>query len=240
MTRTILLWPLFLICHWLVAGFIAWHLLAQVDFAYASAYKALNIGAHIEEFAPQNRHREHFADTDKTQHLALFAEINHAIHKDPARLAKITYTAHDGLHRTLMHRDEVLHLNDVARLIKGVYTLGFIALALWLLAGGLLIKKRCAFPRPSRIIVGAVGGIAVIVVGVLAIGAKKVFYVLHEWIFPPDHPWFFYYQDSLMTTLMKAPDLFGFIAVILLGLWLLLWLASLWLQVRYWPRSRPS
>jgi hypothetical protein len=32
-------------------------------------------------------------------------------------------------------------------------------------------------------------------------------------VFPPGHAWFFYYEDSLMTTLMQAPHLFGFIAV---------------------------
>ena len=31
---------------------------------------------------------------------------------------------------------------------------------------------------------------------------------MHEMVFPDDHQWFFYYQDSLMTTLMKAPDIF--------------------------------
>jgi len=36
---------------------------------------------------------------------------------------------------------------------------------------------------------------------------------LHVLIFPADHQWFFYYQDSLMSTLMKAPDLFAGIAV---------------------------
>ena len=41
------------------------------------------------------------------------------------------------------------------------------------------------------------------------------FYALHEWIFPDNHQWFFYYQESLMTVLMKAPDLFGAISVLI-------------------------
>lgn len=45
------------------------------------------------------------------------------------------------------------------------------------------------------------------------IGPTRVFYTLHEWVFPSDHQWMFSYQESLMTTLMKAPDLFAAIAV---------------------------
>jgi hypothetical protein len=43
---------------------------------------------------------------------------------------------------------------------------------------------------------------------------------MHILVFPDDHQWFFYYQDSLMSTLMKAPDLFAGIAIqiVLVGL----------------------
>ena len=44
-----------------------------------------------------------------------------------------------------------------------------------------------------------------------------MFYQFHIWLFPADHEWFFYWQDSLMSTLMKAPVLFGGIAVVLVG-----------------------
>jgi hypothetical protein len=84
------------------------------------------------------------------------------------------------------------------------------------------------------------GTIAALIAAVLIIGSKKVFYYLHTWIFPPEHPWFFYYQDSLMTTLMKAPDLFGLIAALLLALWLLLWGATLFMITRFWPRPLRS
>ena len=43
---------------------------------------------------------------------------------------------------------------------------------------------------------------------IVAVGPNDVFSALHEFVFPADHQWFFYYQDSLMTTLMKAPDIF--------------------------------
>jgi hypothetical protein len=53
---------------------------------------------------------------------------------------------------------------------------------------------------------------------VWVVGPVQVFYVLHELVFPAGHEWFFYYQDSLMSMMMQAPNLFGPIAV----LWLVL------------------
>ena len=48
------------------------------------------------------------------------------------------------------------------------------------------------------------------------IGFEAVFYQLHEWVFPANNQWFFYYQESLMTTLMQAPNLFAYIGGFLL------------------------
>ena len=43
---------------------------------------------------------------------------------------------------------------------------------------------------------------------IIVVGPNEVFKAMHEFVFPPENQWFFYYQDSLMTTLMKAPDIF--------------------------------
>ena len=233
-----LLWPLFLLCHWLAAGLLAWHLLAQVNFAYPLAYQTLAIDEHIAHYGPANRYRDHFAETDTPQRLTLFGRINHAIHHNPEQLAVITYMPPGRQPIALLHHDEVVHLQDVARLVQKMYWLGYAATGLGLITGLILWCRRQMFPRASRVAVGVIAGLALIGVSVLAIGAKTVFYTLHTWIFPPDHPWFFFYQDSLMTTLMKAPDLFGFIAVLLLALWLTLWGVSLWVMVRLWPAGR--
>ncbi len=53
-------------------------------------------------------------------------------------------------------------------------------------------------------------------------GFTSLFYYLHTVIFPADHQWFFYYKDSLMATIMKAPDIFSAIAAQLLIVALLL------------------
>jgi uncharacterized membrane protein len=53
-------------------------------------------------------------------------------------------------------------------------------------------------------------------------GFTSLFYYLHTVIFPADHQWFFYYKDSLMATIMKAPDIFSVIAAQLLTVALLI------------------
>jgi hypothetical protein len=69
--------------------------------------------------------------------------------------------------------------------------------------------------------------LAAIATATLLIGPVKAFYWLHTLVFPPGHEWFFYYEDSLMSTMMKAPDLFGYIALLWASLSLLLLIVSL-------------
>lgn len=231
------LWPVFFLCHWLLCGFIAWHLLAKVDFAYPLAYQALDIEQHIQTYGPQNRYRVGFADTHTEQHITLFGEINRAIHNEPDALASIHYTTHQGKTERLLRNDEVTHLKDVAHLVERVYRAGWASLILTLASAAVLLFTRASLPKALNVIGSFTGAIALACVVVFIIGPKKVFYTLHTWVFPPEHPWFFYYQDSLMTTLMKAPDLFGFIAVLLLVVWMALWGISLLAIVRLWRRA---
>jgi len=58
---------------------------------------------------------------------------------------------------------------------------------------------------------------------VFSIGPENVFNQLHIWVFPKENEWFFYYQDSLMSTLMLAPTLFGWIASALVVLAAIFW-----------------
>lgn len=232
------LWIVFLVCHWLVCGFVAWNLLASGDFAYSAAYRWLDIDQHIATYAPQNRNRNNFALTDKAQHLELFHQINLAVHRAPETLEQIRFYPARGESQTLLTPAEVGHLTDVARLIDKLYQLGWCACIALSLSGVLLWHRQAPLPRPGRVVASVIGTLIAALVLVFAIGPKKVFYYWHTWAFPPDHPWFFYYQDSLMTTLMKAPDLFGFIAVLLLGLWLILWAASLLITIRLWPKTQ--
>lgn len=232
------LWPLLLISHFLAASLLAWHLLAQVDFGFSWAYPLLNIDEHIEEFGPRNRYKVGFGATDREQHRRLFGEISHAIQNGGEGLAEIDYVRPDGERVRLMREPEVIHLQDVARLVSFYYAAGLVAAGLLL---ALVVYARRVKQRPptARKVLAITGGVLAAGAALLwLIGPEQVFYWLHEVLFPEDHPWFFYYQDSLMTTLMKAPDLFGFIGALLLALTLIFWAASglpLW---RWLSRAR--
>ena len=91
----------------------------------------------------------------------------------------------------------------------------FVALLYWL-------RRQPLEGRPVQQLrhqlLGFGASLAALVGLVWATGPRDVFYVFHEWVFPAGHQWFFYYQESLMSTLMKAPDLFGYIAAALVAL----------------------
>lgn len=212
---------------WLLAGcllpaalLVAWLLLARLDFLYPVWYQTLAIEEHIAHYAPQNRHgREDFAQTTPAEHRRLFGLIARAINGQGQPLAEVVY--HDAQGRELgkfMRAEEVGHLQDVERLVAVLTHAGW-----WFSAAALILSlglwwRQLPLPPPTEIGVMwllLLGGAGIILAWQ---GPQEVFDQLHEWVFPPDHPWFFYYQDSLMTTTMKAPQIFAAIA----ALWTLL------------------
>lgn len=203
------------------ALYLAWLMLAQVNFCYGFWHDVTGIDQHITRYGPQNRYRQGFAETPKAERERLFGAIVDAIHDQGRGLAALTY--HDAQGRpqgTLLRPPEITHLNDVARLIDGFRLLGLSALAGLLIIVALIYRLQAAVPRLKAMLSMLAVAVGVSALTVLALGPARVFYWLHEQVFPPDHPWFFYYQDSLMSTLMKAPSLFGYIAVtwLILGL----------------------
>lgn len=201
----------------LAALWLSWRCMAVVDFLFPAFYEALDIRAHIEHFAPQNRYKSGFETTTREERLRLFGAIVDAIHDSGRGLAALEY--HDPAGRPidrLLREPEVVHLQDVANLVDRIAPVGWLAIA-WVGIHLLLIRLLGWRVPPLSRLLGAsllatIGGVLL----VLAIGAKRVFYWLHDVVFPPENPWFFYYQDSLMSTMMKAPDLFGGIAAVLL------------------------
>lgn len=223
-------WITYVFAAVLAASYLAWLALAQFNFLYPLWYDLIGIDHTIEIYAPQNRYRQEFEQTSKAERTRLFAAIVDAIHNHGDGLRGLVY--HDASGRPLnklLRNAEVVHLQDVARLIDMIRLIGIIAI---FVAGMLLFTvRRQRLPMPSFIsltlsIVLPLGAIAGLV---LVAGPVEVFYWLHTLIFPPGHEWFFYYQDSLMSTMMKAPDLFGYIACAwaLLSLTLLLAFMSL-------------
>lgn len=231
-----LLWPTLLTAHFLVASLFAWHLLAQVNFAYPLGYELLDINEHIQTYGPQNRFKDHFASTSPAEHKQIFAQITEAIQNGGQGLAGIDYTLPDGGREPLMRDPEVVHLQDVAYLVQDLYRAGGVAAVLLVLTLAYAYRQRLRLPPARKLMLGFAGALALITLTVLIIGPIKVFYWLHDYVFPEDHPWFFYYQDSLMTTLMKAPDLFGFIAILLVVLIGIVWGLSLWGMARLLDR----
>jgi hypothetical protein len=217
----------------LAALWLSWRALAAVDFLHPVFYQALDIESHILEFGPQNRYKAGFETTTREEHLRLFGAIVDAIHDSGRGLAELEY--HDPLGRPidrLLREPEVAHLQDVARLIDRLAPAGWLAVA-WTAAHLALLGRMGWRVPPLRRLLGASAlAVAAGIVLVMGIGVKRVFYWLHDLVFPPENPWFFYYQDSLMTTMMKAPDLFGAIAVALLALGLGLYAGLLWLARR--------
>lgn len=223
-----LLWPLFLTGHLLATSLLAWHLLAQINFGYPLGYQLLAIDEHIQEYGPLNRFKSDFAQTTSAEHQQLFGEITRAVQNHGKGLAHISYRLPSGEYTPLMREPEVIHLQDVANLIDVFYFSGLVGTGVWLLLLAYAYAAHRPFPDVKKILLGFVTALATLSVATLLIGAETVFYWLHEQIFPDEHEWFFFYQDSLMTTLMHAPQLFGLISVLLVALLALLWGVSVW------------
>lgn len=234
---TLFLWPLFFTCQLVALALVSWHLLAQCHFAYPMGYQLLALDKHIAEFAPLNRYKDDFELTAPEDHWRLFGEISDAVQASGAGLRDIGYRLKSGETTPLMHDAEITHLQDVANLIDGFYLAGGISLLVWIGLIVFIYQQNLKLPPIKKILFGFFAGFVVISITVLAIGPTAVFYWFHEQIFPDGHQWFFYYQDSLMTTLMKAPDIFAFIALLLLSLLASLWCASLYLMNRVVGRS---
>ncbi|WP_317928778.1 DUF1461 domain-containing protein [Halioxenophilus sp. WMMB6] len=212
---------------------LSWQLLSALNFSYPLWYRVLHIPAHIEKYAPQNSIRKDFSNTTAEERYRLFGEVVDAINSGGEGLAEIEYHDVNGVVIDTMYTEsEVLHLQDVANLITAFDYLSYFAilvvigysiryLGYW---GGAPIKPNW------RALHAAVAGLLLACVAIIfVIGPKEVFYFAHRTIFPPDHPWLFYYQESLMSTSMKAPDLFGGLAVE----WLLFALTGYYLWIYF-------
>lgn len=203
----------------LAACYLAWRALAAVDFLYPWLYAHAGLHENIERYAPENRYRAGFERTTPAERQRLFAAIGDAVRHGGRGLETLQYRDPEGRVIGLLLRPvEVTHLRDVARLVTWLERAGLVALAGWVALVLAMRLRRLVLPPVGRLVLVTLAGIGGVTALVLAAGPVEVFYAAHRAIFPPDHEWFFYYQDSLMSTMMKAPDLFGWIAAALVGL----------------------
>jgi uncharacterized membrane protein len=220
----VLPWALFTALSLVACLFVAWKALIAVDYLYPVWYEALDIDQTIAQYGPQNRQGKlSFETTTKNERVRLFAALVDAVHNRGQGLENLVYHDSSGLPiTTLLTAPEVVHLQDVARLFAWLQEAGWLALVALIVLFSWLRWRQRALPSLRKLLSGTVSGIAMAGVVIIALGPVKVFYQLHEWIFPQGHQWFFFYQDSLMSTMMKAPALFGPIALIWAALSLLL------------------
>lgn len=206
----------------IAALFLAWRALGSVDFLYPLWYDGLGIEQTIARYGPQNRYRDAFESTTRAERIRLFTAIVDGIQRRDTAWETLLY--HDPAGRpvaTLLTGPEILHLRDVARLV-GVWTaVGWAATLAWLTLTAVILTRRPPMPSIIRLLTGMAATVTAGTALILLAGPVEIFYRLHTWVFPPDHPWFFYYQDSLMTMLMKAPDIFAAITAAWIALALL-------------------
>ena len=212
---------------------LSWLILMPLNFAFEWLYSLLGIDQHIATFGPKNTLRLDFELTTDSERFRLFSEIASAIHHQGVGLEALVYHNPQGTAlATFLTHDEVVHLQDVAILIDRmkvlliVATLLFIALLAW------IYFRSSHMPSFRSMLLTALIFLGFCIAIVLLIGPHKVFYTLHVWVFPEEHKWFFYYEESLMSTLMKAPDLFAYIAILLLALAVPIFVLIMWIVQR--------
>ncbi len=197
----------------LVALAASWLLLASVSFTYPIWLDHAGINEAIDRYGPQNRFKEGFHKTSRSQRIELFAGISHSIHVSGEGLAELSFQVEGEPNQLLLTESEVIHLQDVANLIDVAKRVALGAVFIWFSVWGYLIYFKRHIPSLLKQMSAIFGLLAVVTVTVVSFGAVDVFYALHEVVFPEGHQWYYFYQDSLMATLMYAPYLFGWIAI---------------------------
>lgn len=217
-----------------VSLFCAWQLLSGINFAYPFLYDMIGIDKTIAVYGPQNRFKKGIVLTTRDERIRLFSAIVDAINDDGIGLAEIRYHEQNGRPIDVLLREpEVVHLQDVAKLLSALRNFSYIVLIVNCVLTGVLYWRRIQIQRVRYAILNA--GLLTITGALVSIacGAKELFYKWHVLVFPDDHQWFFYYQDSLMSTMMKAPVLFGYIAAIIMVVALLVFSLLWWLLERF-------
>ncbi len=214
MTR--LYWGFFLILTFVISLPLSWWMLARFDFGYPFLYDTLAIEQHIANYAPKNKQgKKHFELTSKEQRLGLFHGVVEAIQNHGTGLRQLAYTDKTSAKNIpLFTQAEITHLQDVANLLDLLKVLVLFLMALWLVIVIILWRLKKTLPGVKQLLLSALI-LLILSALVLSIGPEIVFNQLHRWVFPDNHQWFFYYEDSLMSTMMKAPDLFAYIAALL-------------------------
>jgi uncharacterized membrane protein len=208
--------------------FIAWQISAASNFFYSTWYEVLDLDQAISRYAPNNNFKKGFENTNKQQRVELFSGIVDAIQNGGEGLRQLIYTDNKTkITDTLLTDAEIIHLEDVAHFVNKFKILAIFGLFIAFVSFVLMRMSNVPIARLKSHLLSGLGVIIIITILIFTFGPTKIFYLGHELLFPNNHQWFFFYEDSLMSTMMKAPALFGPIACQLLLLTILLWLAGI-------------
>ena len=204
--------------------YLAWQLSALTNFLYSAWYEVIELDAVITKYAPNNKVKKGFENTNKRQHVELFSGIVEGIQHDGKGLKKLSYTNSETKESsTLLTKAELVHLQDVANLVAKFKYLAILSFIIAVFVFLIMRIKKIAIAKFKSHLLGGIGSVIALTILIVIVGPTKIFYLGHELIFPNNHQWFFYYEESLMSTMMKAPVLFGPIACQLIIVTIIIW-----------------
>jgi len=192
LTLTYIYWAAYSLSSLLLSIWIAWHVASYVNFLYPIWYSLLNIDQTVEQTMPKHLYKKEFIATDTEEHHRLFSEIVSSIQNSGKGLEKIEFFTPTGQKLgNLLTTSEITHLQDVANLIDLLGWFALVVLIICLMLLALMIFFRVRMPTIKRLSMLVFAGVSVLVIIVLLLDAKKMFYWLHTVVFPSDHQWFF-------------------------------------------------
>ncbi len=224
----ILLWHCFTILSLLLFISISWKISSHISHLYPVWYDLIGIDKTIEKFAPLNRHNKlDFEITSKETRLKIFNDIIKSINNQGDGLNNLQYLSANGKSIPFLTPAEIIHLNDVANLIQSLNIITAFIFIIWLcclfgIVYSKIIKHTESYlsilapPSFKAFFIHLLSFLSLCTITVYLINPIQFFYLLHHMVFPDNHQWFFYYQDSLMSTLMQAPNIFGYIAALII------------------------
>ena len=228
--RDYLVWTGYSVGTLMLSFWLAWQLSAQFNFLYPVWYSLLDIEQTVNQTMPKHLYKKEFIATNQQEHHRLFGEMVASIQDHGNGLEDIVFLAPTGeAIDVLLTESEVTHLQDVANLIDLLGWFALVIVIFCLMAFAAIIFFRAPMPAIKTLISMLLFSVGAMVIGILIYGAKKFFYWLHTVIFPSEHQWFFYYEESLMSMLMQAPNLFAPISLMLLLVGIAIWVTHLML-----------
>ncbi len=219
------LFPLMLI----VCFFSSWVFWSSQNFLYQVWYDHTELKEFIDYFAPQNELKPEFSQTDRDERVRLFNAILKSINSNGSGLDKISFHSPKGEKLgTLLTENEIIHLIDVSRIVSIFKMVSWFSIILFFSCLTFLyFYKTSEILNIKKLVLFYILLFSFSFITILIIGPLEVFELLHEFVFPNGHQWFFYYQESLMTTLMMAPKLFMYFASLWIFSGLLLFFAMI-------------